>query len=159
MYPYLSVGRLFRDPALVTGEVILLISIPTYRWGGYFETIKFPYLQLHPKLYPYLSVGRLFRDWKLLSTQSNRLGMYPYLSVGRLFRDRRCSGNKNSSLKKYPYLSVDTLVYQPTVVLRTTPTVPTLQTINCCRLLNVSHLSVGRLFREIVNLCYNQTKK
>ena len=37
LYPYLSVGRLFRDYQL-NNSTVYSLCIPTYRWGGYFET-------------------------------------------------------------------------------------------------------------------------
>ena len=182
-YPYLSVGRLFRDSAFVTFSVVVVVSlpiggevisrlcglssyvhgllcvslpiggevisrllsgvsdykdarIPTYRWGGYFETWANARASAFTvaQAYPYLSVGRLFRDisgWRLslvivvslpiggevisrrpanasffsfihciptyrwggyFETTTSNDNMtpfikYPYLSVGRLFRD------------------------------------------------------------------------
>ena len=93
-------------------------------------------------VYPYLLVGRLFRDNDFFASFSTFLYLYPYLLVGRLFRDTNSVVISLSLLSLFPYLLVgrrNTLAYQPTV--------PMLQTTSSCRLLNASHLLVGRLCR------------
>ena len=83
-YPYLSVGRLFRDFLKSTRTLSIKNGIPTYRWGGYFETFIYQLWVYSPSI-PTYRWGGYFET--LLFHKPSGSDLYPYLSVGRLFRD------------------------------------------------------------------------